>query len=177
MADTNSNPLQPILEIPPISRTRRNHGLEHATLHVLSRRFPDRTIAGHSDPKGFWILGNFTLEEIKDGVEEALQRLRNGEKRLAIHPNCGTNFVVSGVLAGLAAMVAMIGVGNRTRDKVERIPLAAVFATIALIISQPLALLFQEKVTTSGEPSGLQIVSITTVYQGKTKAHRIVTKG
>ena len=122
-------------------------------------------------------MGNFTLEEIQVGVDEALQRLRNGEKNLAIHPNCGTNFVVSGVLAGLAAVIAMVGVGNRTKDKLERIPLAAVFATIALIISQPLALLFQEKITTSGEPGDLRVVSITTVYQGKAKAHRIITKG
>ena len=74
-------------------------------------------------------------------------------------------------------MIAMVGVGNRTKDKLERIPLAAVFATIALIISQPLALLFQEKITTSGEPGDLRVVSITTVYQGKAKAHRIITKG
>ena len=32
--------LDPILNLPILSRIRRNHGLEHATLHVLSRRHP-----------------------------------------------------------------------------------------------------------------------------------------
>ena len=29
---------QPVLSIPMVKRTRRNHGLEHATVHILSKR-------------------------------------------------------------------------------------------------------------------------------------------
>ena len=35
-----------ILDIPILSRIRRNHGLEHATLTLLAQRFPYRRMAG-----------------------------------------------------------------------------------------------------------------------------------
>ena len=83
-------------DIPVISRVQRNHGLEHATLHILSQRYPKQSLAGHSDTAGFWIIGDVTIEDVYESVEEALSRLRNGEKHLAVHRNCGTNFVTSG---------------------------------------------------------------------------------
>ena len=46
-----------LLNAPLISETRRNHALEHATLNILSARFPDRPLAGHSNPTGFFLLG------------------------------------------------------------------------------------------------------------------------
>jgi hypothetical protein len=163
-------------DIPIVSRVRRNHGLEHATLHILSQRYPKRSLAGHSDTGGFWIIGDVSIEDVYEAVEEALSRLRNGEKHLAVHSNCGTNFVTSGVLAGLAAVMAMFGVGSRMRDKLERLPLAMFVATIALIFSQPLGFFMQERVTTSAEPGSLQVVEIVATRKGRMKAHRVTTR-
>lgn len=169
--------IQPLLDMPFLSRIRRNHGLEHASLHILSERFPGISLAGHSDTGGFWLLGNVPTAEVQSAVEEALRRLRAGERRLAIHPNCGTNFVTSGTLAGLAAGLAMFGAGRRLRDKVERLPLAASFATLALIAAQPLGLLLQETITTSGEPGALEVVEIIPSRNGRLDVHRVVTRG
>ena len=166
-----------VVRKPFFSRVRRNHGLEHATISVLSKRHPGIRLGGHSDGGGFWILGEVSTEDLTAAVNEALSRLRAGEEHLAVHPNCGTNFVTSGVFAGLAGALAMLGVGPRKRDKLERLPLAAVFATMALILSQPLGLLFQQRVTTSGVPEGLQVVSITRKKRGGMTAHRISTRG
>jgi hypothetical protein len=163
--------------MPFISRIRRNHGLEHASLHILSERFPGVSLAGHSDTGGFWLLGNLPTAEIQSAVNEALRRLRAGERQLAIHPNCGTNFVTSGTLAGVAAGLAMFGAGRRLRDKVERLPLAASLATLALIAAQPLGLLLQETVTTSGVPGELEVVEIVTSRSGRLDMHRVVTQG
>ena len=163
-------------EVPIISRIQRNHGLEHATLHVLSQRYPERSLAGHSDTGGFWVIGDVAIEDVYESVEEGLSRLRNGEKQLAVHRNCGTNFVTSGVLAGLAAGLAMLGAGRRTRDKLERLPFAMFFATLALIFSQPLGYVLQERVTTSAEPGNLQVIEIITTRKGRMKAHRITTR-
>jgi hypothetical protein len=132
-------------------------------------------LAGHSDAGGFWILGDVPIEDIQDAVDEALGRLRAGEQRLAIHPNCGTNFATAGVLAGLAAGAAMLG-GNSNRDRIERLPLAALFATLALIVAQPLGNLIQEQVTTSGDPGELRVVEIVVNRRGRWRAHRIVTR-
>ena len=166
-----------LLEQPVISRIRRNHGLEHATIHILSKRKVGSSLVGHSDSGGFWLLGNVSTEEVADAATEALARLRKGESHLAIHPNCGTNFVTYGMAAGFASFLAMLGVGGRFRDKLERLPLMALFATIALIFAQPLGFKVQERVTTSGNPGEMEIVEVIRTKQRNMTAHRIVTKG
>lgn len=165
-----------VLNLPPIARTRRNHGFEHATLHILSRRNPSLHLAGHSDPGGFWVIGDISLEEIQAALNEALQRMQAGESNLAVHPNCGTNFVTSGVLASMAALAAMFGAGRRFQDKLWRLPFAVTLATLALIASQPLGRLVQERVTTSGELDGMRVVKISPSRRGKVNAFRVSTQ-
>jgi hypothetical protein len=160
-----------------ISRLQRNHGLEHATTHVLAGKAPGRPYAGHSDFRGFWLVGDFTSEEVAEAAVEALKRLRAGERQLAIHPNCGTVWATYGFAAGLGALVGMIGVGRRWRDRLERLPLMTVLATLALLLSQPLAFRLQERYTTSGDPGGLEIVEVVkSSFSGKT-IHRVLTRG
>lgn len=166
-----------ILEYPFFSRIRRNHGLEHATLHILARRFPKTAMAGHSNPGGFWIIGDLDTQEVRAAVEEALDRLRAGENHLAVHPNCGTNMVVAGVSAGLVAALAMLRTSQDRSSKLERFPLAVTLATVALLAAQPLGMTLQARVTTSGEPGGLQVVEVTSKNRGRLKAHRVITRG
>ena len=89
-----------LLEWGPVSMIRRNHGLEHATINLLSQKYPTRSYAGHSDSKGFWIIGDISTDELAEVVQQALARMNAGEYKLAIHANCGTNAVTTGVLAG-----------------------------------------------------------------------------
>lgn len=166
-----------VLDLKPVSRIRRNHGLEHATLHVLSERFPRTSLAGHSDAGGFWILGDISQDDLQEAVTTALARLNSGEVELAVHPNCGTNFVTSGTFAGIAASMAMFGAGKRMRDKLERVPLAASLATLALVAAQPLGLYLQEKYTTSGIPGDLKIVEISQSPRKQINAYRVSTRG
>lgn len=171
------NAIQTILNYPPVSLVRRNHGLEHATLHILSQSGPKRPLAGHSDTRGFWVLGDVSTDEVQEAVAEAMRRMNAGEHGLAVHPNCGTNFVTSGILAGLAAFIALFGAGRSFRNRLERLPMAAVLATLALVASQPLGLLLQERVTTSGQLDSLRVVKITPSKRGRMRAHRIQTEG
>jgi hypothetical protein len=168
---------QSLVNIPWLSRVRRNHGLEHATLHVLSKRFSEKNLAGHSDSKGFWLLGDVTTESVEAAVHEALQRMKAGEENLAVHPNCGTNFATAGTMAGLAGATAMFGVGPRKRDKLDRMALAATLATLALMFAQPVGLFVQKYFTTSGAPGSLEVVEIMPSQRGKIKAHRVLTQG
>jgi len=161
----------------PLSRIRRNHGLEHATIHILSKRHPKTSMAGHSDTGGFWLLGDLDEEDIRVAAHEALQRMKGGEHKLAVHPNCGTNFATSGAVAGLAGAAAMLGVGGRWRDKIERLPLAITLSTLGLILAQPLGLQIQAQITTSGVPGNLEIIEIIPSRRGRFKAHRVVTRG
>lgn len=167
----------PILNLIPISRLRRNHGLEHATLHVLAGRNPGARMGGYSDFKGFWLVGDLSQEQVQAAAQEALQRMKAGEPQLAVHPNCGTNFATAGSMAGLAGVMGMWRVGERRRDKLERLPLVATLATVALILGQPLGLLAQKHLTTSGHPGGLEIVDVIPVQRGRLPAHRVLTRG
>ena len=74
-----------ILDLPFVLETRRNHALEHATLHVLAESHPGAPMAGHSNPTGFFNLGNLPTAEVQSAVTQALSRLRAGESQLAIH--------------------------------------------------------------------------------------------
>jgi hypothetical protein len=164
------------LELPVINHIRRNHALEHATLHTLSKLLPNTMLMGHSDMGGFWIIGDIPPETLHAAVQEALSRLRAGEYQLAIHPNCGTNYITAGTLAGLAGVAAMIGTGKRLQDKLSRLPLAAALATLALIFSQPLGMLLQARVTTSGDLGSLEVITINHKRQGRLTVHRVQTR-
>ena len=165
-----------VVDIPVISRIRRNHGLEHATITLLSQRFPYRRLAGYSFPGGFFLLGDVPTEQVREVVIQALSRMNNGERNLAVHPNCGTNYVVSGILAGTMAWLGMAGAKSK-RDQVERLPLVISLATLGFILSAPLGPKVQERITTSGDPQGLSIVDIFPVHFGQLSLHRVVTRG
>jgi hypothetical protein len=173
----NSSVYQSLVNVPWFSRIRRNHGLEHAALHILSKRYPGQTMAGHSDSNGFWLLGDVPTESVEAAVQEALRRMQGGEESLAVHPNCGTNFATAGTMAGVAGAAAMFGVGPRKRDKLDRLALAATLATLALMFAQPVGLFMQKYFTTSGAPGSLSIEKIIPTRRGKLKAHRVITQG
>ena len=164
------------LDFPIFSSIRRNHGLEHATINILSARFPFLRLAGYSFPGGFFILGDVPTADLREAVVQALVRMNNGERYLAIHPNCGTNYVTSGFVAGLLAWRGMAGAKSK-RDKVERLPLVVVLAILGLIASQPLGPKIQKRITTSGDPEGLSIADIFLVKFGRLTFHRVVTQG
>src|SRR5258706_10996068 len=93
------------MNIDIVRPTRRNHGLEHATVHVLSSRIKNLSIAGRSDGSGFWLMGDVSTEQVESAAAEALKRMQNGEHELAVHPNCGTGLVTTGIMASMAGFL------------------------------------------------------------------------
>lgn len=172
------NALSNLLNQPLLMRIRRNHGLEHATIHMLSSKYPRTPIAGRADANGFFILGHLPTDAVAESAEEAAARLRNGEGHLAIHPNCGTNFLTAAVLAGLACFATLLGGRtDRVRDRLERLPLAILATVLALIIAQPIGSAAQRHVTTSSEMGGMLIGEVRQVRSGRTTVHRVRTQG
>jgi len=165
-----------ILDIPILSRIRRNHGLEHATISLLTQRFPYRRMAGYSYPGGFFLLGDVPTDQVREVVAQALSRMNNGERYLAVHPNCGTNYAVSGLVAGLLAWLGMAGAKSK-RDQLRRLPLVISLATLGIILSVPLGPKVQEHITTSGDPQSLSIVDIFPIRFGQFSMHRVITRG
>ena len=150
----------PFLELPFVRRVRRNHGLEHATIHVLSRRLKDLTLAGRSTMTGFYLYGNVPTADVEAAAQEALHRLRGGEHGLAIHPNCGTGLVTAGLLTGVAALAGTKGMRDTFKDRLSRLPSVILLSTFALVVAQPLGLILQQYFTTSGDPGDTEIVDV-----------------
>ena len=165
-----------ILDIPVISRIRRNHGLEHATITILSRRMPSIHVAGYSFPGGFLLLGEVPTEQVREVVMQALLRMNNGERRLAVHPNCGTNLLTAGFLAGVLGWLGMAGAKTR-KEKAERLPAVIALSMLGILAAQPLGPMIQERITTSGDPQGLTVVEVFPVKIGRFTLHRVVTQG
>jgi hypothetical protein len=161
------------LDTPIILATRRNHGLEHATIHILAGKYPGKALAGHSNPRGFFIFGSVTTESVREAVTEALVRMQTGEHSLAVHPGCGTNYVVAGALAGTLAWLGMTG-AKTGRQRLDRLPLVILLSALGFMVSQPLAPIIQERVTTTGDPGDMTLEDIYLVRKG---VHRIVTHG
>ena len=161
----------------PVSRVRRNHALEHATLQVLANRTPGLRMAGYSDAKGFWLMGDVATPEVQEAAVEALQRLEGGEHSLAIHPNCGTNFVAAGLLAGSLAWIAMLGSEGDWKRRLERWPILISLVTLGMIAAQPLGPLLQARVTTAAVPRGMRVVAVRREQRGDMPVHRILTQG
>lgn len=149
-----------ILYFPLVRRVRRNHGLEHATIHMLSRRISKLSMAGRADATGFFLYGDADTDVIVEAVEEALERMRSGEHGWAVHPNCGTGLVTTSLMTSSAAILGMSGVRNSATDVLSRLPIVMLLSIAALIISQPMGLALQRHVTTLGEVGDLEFVSI-----------------
>ena len=150
---------------------RQNHALEHATVHVLSRLHPERALAGRSGANGFWLVGDLDTQEVADAVSEALGRLQNGERTLAVHPRCGSNIATAGVLAGIAALIA---VGRHPRRRLDLLPQTILATTVAILLAQPLGKVVQERFTTDPDVQDVRITAVLRQQLGSLVAHQIV---
>jgi hypothetical protein len=169
--------LDPLLNMPFFSRIRRNHGLEHATIHLLAASGAKRTLVGRSDAEGFYLYGNVATQEVEQAVNQALARLKAGEHQLAIHPNCGTNLITAGMLSGLAAFFSLGGMRRQDswQDRLFRLPTAILLTTLALIVAQPLGTAAQRHLTTDGDPAGLEIIEVRPLSISGQTIHRVRT--
>lgn len=161
-----------ILDIPPFLATRRNHALEHATLHILARKYKDQNMAGHSNPTGFFLFGDMTTDDIRNAINEAETRLRAGERKLAIHSGCGTNLATTTLLPATFAWVPLQSTRS-LRWRLLLIPLALVFAAFGYLLSKPLGPWLQANVTTEADLGNMRVMDIIVVRKG---VHRVITK-
>ena len=133
---------------------RRNHALEHATIVVMMEREPGRKLNGFSTDDGFFVQGVRSMEEVDSAAREALRRLRRGQKRLAIHRNCGTTIVAANLLTAVLFLVSL-GVGIYMDWPLYLMVVGSVVA--ALLLRVPLSLLLQRFVTTDADLSNAEV--------------------
>lgn len=161
-----------LLDLPLILETRRNHALEHAAIHLLSQKHPGKRLAGHSNPTGFFLLGDIPTQDVRESVTEAKLRLDAGESGLAIHPGCGTNLATTALLSAAFAWFPLRG-AKSTLWRILLIPFALLFAFVGFHLSRPLGPWLQKHITTEAHLGNMQIVDIVPLRKG---VHRVITK-
>lgn len=152
-----------------VKRVTRNHALEHATINVLSQKHKRLSAQGNSTPFGFHlnIFAPVSEDEVAAAVDEARTRLNNGEKNLALHPNCGTVLLTTATMATFAAQSTFSLERRRRRSShytfstvLNALPAAILAVVVALIAARPLGMAFQEKVTVNADLGDLEVTQV-----------------
>ena len=149
---------------------RENHALEHATIVILSKRFPDVRFSGVSFASGFFVFGDVPTAAIRPAADQALARLRGDEPEMAIHERCGTNLAVTGMLTAFAAMT--VARMRKPYNSFNNIMLAT---TASIIAGRPLGLLVQRYVTTRTPASNFRIGEVKRMMVLGAPAHFVRT--
>ena len=152
-----------------LQRTRQHHAIEHATIHILSRRHPTQRFTGFSDPLGFTIHGDLDEYDLRTAVGDALLRLQGGERELAIHPNCGTNMLTTALMATLAGIMARIFI---RKGWLERFAATLILTLVAIVGSKPIGFRVQEY-TTDANVSDRWVKGIRLIQLGDTQLLRV----
>lgn len=165
------NPIEQIVQQVTLGgAVRENHALEHATIVLLSKRFPEVRLSGISFATGFFVFGELPTDVIRPMAEQALARLRGGEPEMAIHERCGTNLAVSGMLTAFSAMTVA-----RLRKPYNSFNNVVLATTVALVLSRPLGLLVQRYVTTRTPGREMKITGVKAMKILGAPAHFVQT--
>lgn len=135
-----------------VDQVRRNHALEHATITVVTERHPSVFLRGRANRRGFYIFGEISTTELTSALQEALSRLRAGDADLAIHPRCGTNLAVAGVLSGLSAALA-----SGLKPRQNRFSYAILASLASLMVAPQLGEVTQRYLTTLSDLGTLRV--------------------
>jgi hypothetical protein len=146
---------------------RRNHALEHATIVVMMEREPGRRLNGFSTDDGFFVQGVRSIAEVESAAREAIRRLQNGEKGLAIHRNCGTTIVAANLLAAILFLLAL-GLGLYLGGNIYLMILGSVVLAFALRV--PLSLILQRFVTTDADLKNAEVGWVEPAQPGDLKS-------
>ncbi len=150
---------------------RENHALEHATIVLLSKQYPEARLSGVSFAPGFFVFGDVPTEAVLPAAQQALGRLRGGEPEMAIHERCGTNLAVAGMLTGLSAMTVA-----RLRKPYNNFNNVVLATTAAIVLARPLGLLVQRYITTRTPGRTMRIKGVKRMTVLGQPAHFVLTE-
>lgn len=149
---------------------RQVHALEHATVWILSEtgktgqnkanftptRTDNETLGGLSTEKGFYLYGEVSPKQLQRGVIKALQRFREGEWDLAIHPRCGTNASVALLLTTGLTLGSLISL---PKDPISQLLGVGLGVSVASSVA-PDAGQWTQKYITTAVPFNLELEQI-----------------
>ena len=141
-------------------RLRVNHALEHATVNVLEEKYNMKGLAGLALPEGFRLFGYDMPppELIYRAASEGLERMRNGEKNLAIHTRCGTSILVTQLLVSLVYIVIIVWRFRAFNAYI--LPYFLLGLVLVNFVSRPLGKVVQRLFTTNTNVKNVTITEV-----------------
>jgi hypothetical protein len=91
-------------------RMRQNHALEHATINVIQQRYRRSSIVGMPAVDGFHIRGRVSEDTVISATNEALRRMKRGERQLAFSRRCPTSLVSTQLVLGVVFLAAVLSI-------------------------------------------------------------------
>jgi hypothetical protein len=136
-------------------RMRQNHALEHATVNVIEERYGPTTLTGLAAKNGFFIMGPVgDPGALVTAARIAQERMKRGERQLAIHPRCGTSIAAANFIF---ALVFLLGQGLTGHFTLWGVVLALL---LAHVLARPVGALMQRAFTTDPDVSDLEVVDV-----------------
>jgi len=139
-------------------------------MHMLAPMAGSARLAGCTVGDGFILLGSVRTELVEVATAHALRSLP-ANPSLAVHPRCGTNIAVAGLLAGGLLSLAELPRSRGFRAWVLRIAALC----MAALLARPAGLWAQRHITTSGQVEGMRIAAIQPLRWGHWTLHHVVT--
>jgi hypothetical protein len=133
---------------------RRNHALEHATINVIEERYGPSRLAGLAESDGFTIQGGASPDLVASAAQEALDRLRSGERKLAIHARCGTSLIAAQLVLAIVFLATVV-----LLHELSWIAFAAGLLA-AIVLGPRLSLVLQRFITTDARVGNLSISGV-----------------
>ena len=135
-------------------RLRVNHALEHATINVIEEQAGPTTITGMAQEHGFIIRGVSDPRVVRQAAQVGLERLRRGERGLALHRRCGTSVAAANFLLSLVFVLFVLNIGAFR-------PVTVILAIlIAHIIGPVLGRSVQRLFTTTARVGSTEIIGV-----------------
>lgn len=154
-----------------LQRTRRNHAIEHAAMHMLSRAGVATRLAARSDWRGLTFYGDIDSATLKRAINGGLLALETGNRGLAVHPRCGSMVSVSFLLGLLTVWLAQSGL--RRGVSLARALLTLAGIASATLLARPLGESVQAHVLTSTSVGDARLITIRPSRLGPLTLHRV----
>ena len=154
-----------------IREIRSQHGREHATVAMLLERGVRPPLAGNATPGGFFIYSRASTQDVKEAAEEALRRLQSGQRRLAVSPYCGTNILVTALIALLVSSLLR----GRSKSVMKSMSSMMLGIMFALVFGKRVGALVQERLTTLPDSDGISVRQVKCLRIGRLTVHWVRT--
>jgi hypothetical protein len=133
-------------------QVRVNHAIEHATANVLEEKYGVKQVAGMAFKDGFQLYGRLPRAQILiDAAQEGLQRLRNGETRLALHPRCGTSLMMGQFLNAIVFISVFLFMHHFSLLEI------ILYFVLSSLLAKPLGMIAQKYLTTSTDVADIEL--------------------